>query len=66
MRKLLYTIVLLAISMALTVQCEASRKSRAEAYSDGTCRQKIDVKNLKGQALKDAWKSCRESPDSYN
>ncbi len=42
------------------------RKAVAANYSNGMCREKITPKGLKGPALKAAWKSCKESPDTYN
>jgi len=47
-------------------QAGGSRVAANRNYINGTCREKIDPKHLKGPALKEAWKACRESPDTYN
>ena len=59
-------------SLALAVSAPASAASMNHAqasaarYTRSMCHQKIDPKNLTGQAKRDAWKACKESPDSYN
>jgi hypothetical protein len=68
MKTLLLAALAAGFSLSIVVPAEAiSGAQRASTrYTNLTCHQKIDPKKLKGQALKDAWKACLESPDMYN
>ncbi len=57
----------LAALLAATLSANGSNwKAAGRNYVNSTCHEKIDPKNLKGDAKKAAWKACKESPDSYN
>ena len=70
MKRLLLFSSLVALPLALSFPASGASMNHAQAsaarYTKSMCHQKIDPKNLTGQAKKDAWKACRESPDSYN
>ena len=68
MRKVCISAATMAFLLAVAGPSYAggSRLVATKNYTNGTCHQKIDPKNLKGQPLKDAWKACRSDPDGYN
>jgi hypothetical protein len=70
MKTLLAFAVFVGFALAATGPSSALHRNAGQAiqarYTNTTCHQKIDPKNLKGPALKGAWYKCRENPDAYN
>jgi len=61
---LILTVAFGLASLANPALAGNTRRTMAQAIT-AKCKQAIDPKHLKGDALKAEWKKCREEGDSY-
>ena len=70
MKAFLASLSAVGLLLAATAPSNALHLNAGQAvqarYTNSTCHQKIDPKKLRGPALKEAWRSCRENADAYN